>query len=63
MKGRCMTGLPTSLAIAVWLVGSIWLVAIAGRVLGAPDEIVDITFGAGVIAAVTEWAAIKGRGR
>jgi hypothetical protein len=58
-----MTGLPTSLAIAAWLIGSIWLVAIVGRVLGAPDEIVDITFGAGVIAGVAEWMAIARRDR
>jgi hypothetical protein len=58
-----MTGLPSSLSIAVRLVGSIRLVAVVGRVLGAPAEIVDITFGAGIIAGVVEWMAIKGRGR
>jgi hypothetical protein len=58
-----MAGLPTSLSIAVWIVGSIWLVAIAGRVLGAPDEIVGLTFGVGVITGIAEWVLIKGRGR
>ena len=54
-----MTGLPTSLAIAVWLTGSIWLVAIVGRILGAPAEIVYITLGAGIVAGVVEWLAIE----
>jgi hypothetical protein len=58
-----MTGLPSSLSIAVWLVGSIWLVAVVGRVLGAPAEIVEIAFGAGIIAGVVERMAIKGCGR
>jgi hypothetical protein len=58
-----MTGLPTSLAIAVWLVGSIWLVAIVGRLAGAPDEVVEFTFGAGLVAAIAEWLVIRGRGR
>ena len=58
-----MTGLPTSLSIAVWLVGAIWLIAIAGRLLGAPADIVLLTLGAGVLTGVAEWIAVERRRR
>ncbi|HEY7844140.1 MAG TPA: hypothetical protein VID30_10720 [Bradyrhizobium sp.] len=58
-----MAGLPTSLSIAVWLTGSIWLVAIVGYLFGAPAEIIYITLGAGIVAGVLEWLAIKRRSR
>jgi hypothetical protein len=58
-----MTGLPTSLSIclsiALSLVGSTWLVAVAGHVLGAPAEIIYIALGAGVVAGIAEWIAIE----
>jgi len=58
-----MAGLPTSLSIALWLVGSIWLVAIVRHVLGAAREIVWVTLAAGIIAAVVEWLACERSGR
>jgi hypothetical protein len=58
-----MAGLPTSLSIAVWLTGSIWLVAIVGRVLGAPTGIVYVTLGVGLVVGVAEWLAIERGGR
>jgi hypothetical protein len=54
-----MTGLSTSLSIAVWLIGSIWLVAVVGHVLGAPAEIIYIAFGVGIVAGIAEWIAIE----
>jgi hypothetical protein len=54
-----MTGLPTSLSIAIWLVGSIWLVAVVGHVLGASQEIVYATFAAGIAAGLAEWLAFE----
>jgi hypothetical protein len=38
-----MTGLPKSLAIALWFVGSIWLVAIIAYATNARAEIVILT--------------------
>jgi hypothetical protein len=58
-----MAGLPTSLSIALWLVGSIWLVAIVSHVLGVAREIVWVTLAAGIIAAVVEWLACERSGR
>jgi hypothetical protein len=58
-----MSGLPTSLHIAVWLVASIWIVAIVGHAFGAPFEIVCLTLGAGVVTGVVEWFAVERRGR
>ena len=58
-----MAGLPTSLSIALWLVGSISLVAIVSHVLGAAREIVWVTLAAGIIAAVVEWLACERSGR
>jgi len=62
-KGAQVAGLPTSLSIALWLVGSIWLVAIVSHVLGAAREIVWVTLAAGIIAAVVEWLACERSGR
>ena len=58
-----MAELPTSLSIAIWLIGLIWLVAIVGHVLGASQEIVYVTLAAGILAGVVEWIAFEGRGR
>jgi hypothetical protein len=54
-----MTGLPASLSIAFWLVGSIWLVAILAHVFDAPHEIVYAALVVGLLAGVVEWLAIR----
>ena len=53
-----MTGLPASLSIAFWLVGSIWLVAILADAFDAPGEIVYATFIVGLLTGLAEWLAI-----
>jgi hypothetical protein len=52
-----MAELPRSLSIALWLVGSIWLVAIIGHLVGAPRDIVYAAFITGVFAGIAEWIA------
>ena len=52
-----MAELPTSLSIAIWLVGSIWLVAIIGYLVGASREIVYAAFVVGIFAGLVEWVA------
>jgi hypothetical protein len=62
-KGLIMTGLPASLSIALWLTGSIWLVAILAHVLDAPHEIVYAALAFGLIAGVVEWLFVRGSSR
>jgi hypothetical protein len=54
-----MTGLPPSLSIAVWLVGSIWLLAIVAYAFAAPVEIVYAAFTFGMIAGFLEWLFLR----
>jgi uncharacterized membrane protein YecN with MAPEG domain len=54
-----MAALPTSLSIALWLVGSIWAVAIVAHVFGVPHEIVYPAFAFGLIAGVAEWLSLR----
>ncbi|WP_156164768.1 hypothetical protein [Bradyrhizobium sp. LTSP885] len=56
-----MTGLPDSLSIALWLVGSIWLVGIVAWLGDAPGELVVATFVVGLLTGVVEWRAGKVR--
>jgi hypothetical protein len=52
-----MTGLPASLSIALWLVGSIWLIAILAHAFDAPSEIVYGAFIVGLLTGLVEWLA------
>jgi hypothetical protein len=54
-----MTGLPASLSIAIWLVGSIWFVAILAHFFDAPREIVYAALAVGLLAGVAEWLALR----
>jgi hypothetical protein len=59
-KGRRpMAKLPPSLAIALWIVGSIWLVALVAHIFDAPHEIVYAALVFGLLAGVAEWLAVK----
>jgi hypothetical protein len=58
-----MTGLPASLSIAFWLVGSIWLVAILADAFDAPGEIVYATFIVGLLTGLAEWLAVGRKSR
>jgi hypothetical protein len=57
--GEQMTAIPTSLSIALWLVGSMWLIAILAHAFDAPQEIVYVTFVIGLLAGVAEWIAFR----
>jgi hypothetical protein len=47
--------LPASLSTALWLVGSLWAVAIAVHVFDAPREIVHAAFAFGLVTGLVEW--------
>jgi len=46
-----MTRLPSSLSIALWFTGSIWVVGMLAYAFDAPIEIVLATFAIGLSAA------------
>lgn len=50
-----MTGLPDSLAIALWCVGSIWAVGLVAYFTDAGSEVVLATATFGITAAVSEF--------
>jgi len=54
-----MTGLPSSLSIALWVAGATWALAIVAHVFDAPHEIVYAALAFGVAAGVVEWLAIR----
>jgi hypothetical protein len=54
---------PTSLSIALWLTGAIWLLAIVAHVFDAPHEIVTAAFVFGVLSGVVEWVVRRQSGR
>jgi hypothetical protein len=54
-----MTGLPSSLSIALWVVGATWAVAIVAHVFDAPHEIIYAALAFGVVAGAAEWLAIR----
>jgi hypothetical protein len=58
-----MKRLPASIAIGLWIVGSIWIVAIFGYVVDAPAELIWIILGFGVVAGFAEWLVHKRAGR
>jgi hypothetical protein len=55
-----MAKLPTSLSIAIWLVGSTWAVAILAHVFDAPHEIVYAALAFGLVAGMIEWLILGG---
>jgi hypothetical protein len=52
-----MERLPDSLSVALWLVGSLWIVGYIAYVGDAPSELVLATFVMGLIAGAIELAA------
>jgi hypothetical protein len=54
-----MARLPYSLSIAVWITGSIWLVAIHAHVFDARRELVYAAFSVGLLTGVGEWLALR----
>ncbi|GLK73785.1 hypothetical protein GCM10017643_39030 [Ancylobacter dichloromethanicus] len=60
-EGVTMGKLPNSLSIAIWLVGSLWIVGYIAYLSDAPGEIVLATFVMGLVAGAIELAAAKSR--
>jgi hypothetical protein len=58
-----MEGLPGSLSIALWLVGSLWVVGFIAYLGEAPGELVIGTFLAGLVAGGFELRAARRGGR
>jgi hypothetical protein len=52
-----MERLPSSLSIALWLVGTLWIVGFIAYLGGAPGELVIATLVAGLIAGCLELRA------
>jgi hypothetical protein len=50
-----MKRLPDSLAIALWTVGSCWLVAIMAYVFGGPTELIIPLVMVGILTGLAEW--------
>lgn len=50
---------PASLSIALWLVASLWIVAIVAHALDAPREVVYAAFAFGLLSGIAEWLAIR----
>ncbi|WP_213741183.1 hypothetical protein [Bradyrhizobium sp. dw_411] len=50
-----MDKLPDSLSIALWLVGSLWIVGFIAFLGDAPGSLVAATFVAGLVAGGFEW--------
>ena len=52
--GAFMGRLPASLAITLWLVGAIWAVGLVAYAFDFPREVVWVSLGLGILAAVVE---------
>jgi hypothetical protein len=52
-----MERLPDSLSIALWLVGSLWIVGVIAWLRDAPGELVVAALAAGLIAGCLELGA------
>ena len=51
-----MARLPNSLAIALWITGSSWALAIVAYLLGGSREWIFPLFMLGVLTSIAEWA-------
>jgi len=54
-----MAGLPASLAIAIWLVGALWIVALFSHFFGYSSDLIGFVLFLGTGAAVVEWHTLK----
>jgi hypothetical protein len=54
-----MEGLPESLSIALWTVGSCWVVAIIAYAFGASSEWLLPLFVLGLATGVAEWVLTR----
>jgi hypothetical protein len=51
-----MVRLADALAIALWIVGSCWVLAILAYAFGGPPKLILLIFVLGVVTGVAEWA-------
>jgi hypothetical protein len=56
-----MAGLPVSLAIAIWLVGAIWIVALASHYFGYSGDLIWFVLFLGTGAALIEWRTLRNK--
>jgi len=56
-----MARLPTSLMIAIWLVGAMWIVGLASSYLGFSSDVVWFVLFLGTGIALAEWRAARNR--
>jgi hypothetical protein len=54
-----MARLPSSLSIAIWLIGSTWAVAILAHVFDAPHEVTYAALAFGLLAGLIEWLVLR----
>jgi hypothetical protein len=50
-----MTSLPDSLAIALWVVSSCWVLAIVAHIFGGPEELIIPLVALAILTGVAEW--------
>jgi hypothetical protein len=50
-----MDKLPNSLAIALWVAGACWLVAVIGYFCGASSELIFAVIALGILTGLAEW--------
>jgi hypothetical protein len=55
-----MDRLPNSLAIALWVVGACWMLAIIGYIFGAPSELIFPLVAFGILTGFAEWYLRRG---
>jgi hypothetical protein len=54
-EGARMQRLPNSLAIALWVVGACWTVAIFFYLFGGPEELILPVVALGIFTGLAEW--------
>jgi hypothetical protein len=52
--GRKMTGIPTETAIALWVAGSCWAIALVVYLFDGPPDLIFLVLGFGALTGVTE---------
>lgn len=57
-----MARLPSSLSIALWIVGSCCVLGLLALLLDAPGEVVGAAVVFGVVAGISEWLQRRQRG-
>jgi hypothetical protein len=60
-EGRVMAGIPDSLAIAWWIVGSLWVAAAVAYLCGVDTSFLVSLFVLGVVTGVIEWLLARRR--